>query len=125
MNNLNRTEIGRSTVEYLVEHPEIKVYMCYGVDHESGTRGYQEKNDIMIFASETKTVQVTAETLIHEITHHKYNIGESQWAESVCFAQELKHRMGKSQLTVSELRNIIKTVKELYPELPWRYKSES
>lgn len=116
MNNLNRTEIGRSTVEYLVEHPEIKVYMCYGVDHESGTRGYQEKNDIMIFASETKTVQVTAETLIHEITHHKYNIGESQWAESVCFAQELKHRMGKSQLTVSELRNIIKTVKELYPE---------
>lgn len=125
MNNLNRTEIGRSTVEYLVEHPEIKVYMCYGVDHESGTRGYQEKNDIMIFASETKTIQVTAETLIHEITHHKYNIGESQWAESVCFAQELKHRMGKSQLTVSELRNIIKTVKELYPELPWRYKSES
>lgn len=125
MNNLNRTEIGRSTVEYLVEHPEIKVYMCYGVDHESGTRGYQEKNDIMIFASETKTVQVTAETLIHEITHHKYNIGESQWTESVCFAQELKHRMGKSQLTVSELRNIIKTVKELYPELPWRYKSES
>lgn len=125
MNNLNRTEIGRSTVEYLVEHPEIKVYMCYGVDHESRTRGYQEKNDIMIFASETKTVQVTAETLIHEITHHKYNIGESQWAESVCFAQELKHRMGKSQLTVSELRNIIKTVKELYPELPWRYKSES
>lgn len=125
MNNLNRTEIGRSTVEYLVEHPEIKVYMCYGVDHESGTRGYQEKNDIMIFASETKTVQVTVETLIHEITHHKYNIGESQWAESVCFAQELKHRMGKSQLTVSELRNIIKTVKELYPELPWRYKSES
>lgn len=125
INNLNRTEIGRSTVEYLVEHPEIKVYMCYGVDHESGTRGYQEKNDIMIFASETKTVQVTAETLIHEITHHKYNIGESQWAESVCFAQELKHRMGKSQLTVSELRNIIKTVKELYPELPWRYKSES
>ena len=125
MNNLNRTEIGRSTVEYLVEHPEIKVYMCYGVDHESGTRGYQEKNDIMIFASETKTVQVTAETLIHEITHHKYNIGESQWAESVCFAQELKHRMGKSQLTVSELRNIIKTVKELYPELPWRYTSES
>lgn len=120
MNNLNRTEIGKSTVEYLVEHPEIKVYMCYGVDHESGTRGYQEKNDIMIFASETKTVQVTAETLIHEITHHKYNIGESQWAESVCFAQELKHRMGKSQLTVSELRNIIKTVKELYPELPWR-----
>lgn len=120
MNNLNRTEIGKSTVEYLVKHPEIKVYMCYGVDHESGTRGYQEKNDIMIFASETKTVQVTAETLIHEITHHKYNIGESQWAESVCFAQELKHRMGKSQLTVSELRNIIKTVKELYPELPWR-----
>ena len=125
MNNLNRTDIGRSTVKYIVEHPEIKIYMCYGVDHDLGTRGCQDKDEITIFASETKTVQVTAETLIHEITHYRYNIGESQWAECVCFAQELKHRMGKSQLTVFELRNIINTVKELYPELPWRCKNES
>ena len=71
---------------YLQENLKDKESDCYltsnlYVDHESGTRGYQEKNDIMIFASETKTVQVTAETLIHEITHHKYNIGKSQWAE--------------------------------------------
>lgn len=120
MNNLNKTEIGKETVAYIADHPDLNIQMCYKVDHESGVRGYQDGNDIYIFASETKTVQNTAETLVHEITHHKYNIGDSQWAECVCFAQELKHRTGKNNLTGNELKDIIKTVKELYPKLPWR-----
>lgn len=65
-------------------------------------------------------MQNTAETLVHEITHHRYDIGNSQWAECVCFAQELKHRTGKNNLTANELKDIIKIVKELYPTLPWR-----
>lgn len=122
MNNLNKTEIGREIVEYIVNHPEIRISMYYGVDNEWGLKGAQEKNEITIYASETKNVQETAEVLIHEITHYRYNIGGSRWAECVCFAQEVKHRTGKSKLTGSELRNIIKTVAELYPELPWRNK---
>lgn len=120
MNNLNKTDIGKETVSYIVEHPELNIQMCYKIDHESGVRGYQDGNDIYIFASETQTVQKTAETIVHEITHHRYNIGDSQWAECVCFAQEMKHRTGKETLTGAELKNIIKTVKELYPNLPWR-----
>lgn len=120
MNNLNKTEIGKETVAYIADHPDLNIQMCYKVDHEPGVRGYQDGNDIYIFVSETKTVQNTAETLVHEITHHKYNIGDSQWAECVCFAQELKHRIGKNNLTGNELKDIIKTVKELYPKLPWR-----
>lgn len=122
MNNLNKTEIGREIVEYIVNHPEIRISMYYGVDNEWGLKGAQEKNEITIYASETKNVQETAEVLIHEITHYRYNIGGSRWAECVCFAQEVKHRTGKSKLIGSELRNIIKTVAELYPELPWRNK---
>lgn len=120
MNNLNKTEIGKETVTYIADHPDLNIQMCYNIDHEPGVRGYQDGNDIYIFASETKTVQNTAETLVHEIAHHKYNIGDSQWAECVCFAQELKHRTGKNNLTGNELKDIIKTVKELYPKLPWR-----
>lgn len=120
MNNLNKTEIGKETVAYIADHPDLNIQMCYKVDHEPGVRGYQDGNDIYIFASETKTVQNTAETLVHEITHHKYNIGDSQWSECVCFAQELKHKTGKNNLTGNELKDIIKTVKELYPKLPWR-----
>ena len=120
MNNLNKTEIGKETVSYIADHPDLNIRMCYKIDHEPGIRGFQDGDDIYIYASETKTVQVTAETLVHEITHHRYNIGDSQWAECVCFAQELKHRTGKSNLTGNELKDIIKTVKELYPKLPWR-----
>lgn len=120
MNNLNKTEIGKEIVSYIVEHPNLNIQLCYKVDHETGVRGYQDGDIIYIFASETKTVQNTAETLVHEITHHRYDIGGSQWAECVCFAQEWKHKTGKSNLTGSELKDIIKTVKELYPYLSWR-----
>jgi hypothetical protein len=120
LNNLNKTSIGRETVEYILEHPELEIQVCYGVDHQENTLGEQLGDLIRIYASDTKTVQRTAEVLIHEITHHKYNIGESQWAESVCKAQEIKHRTNKEKLTGNELRGIIKIVEELYPTLPWR-----
>lgn len=120
LNNLNKSSVGKETVEYIMEHPEVNILMCYKIDNEDGLYGKQFGDDIWIYASKTKTVQKTAETLIHEVTHHKYNIGGSQRAECVCFAQEMKHRMRKSKLTGSELKDIIKIVKELYPELPWR-----
>lgn len=120
LNNLNKSEIGRETVEYILQHPEINIMMCYGMDVSESVLGKQEGNDIFIFASNTKTVQKTAETIIHEITHHRYDIGGNQWSESVCRAQELKHRTNKERLTGNELRNIIKSVKELYPEYSWR-----
>lgn len=120
MNNLNKTETGKETIEYIMNHPELDIKMCYNIDHDPGIRGMQINNEIWIHASDTKTVQNTAETLIHEITHHKYDIGGTQWAECVCFAQELKHKTGKTKLTGTELKNIIKTVAELYPDYPWR-----
>lgn len=119
-NNLNKTEIGKETVKYIIEHPDINIQMCYNIDHDYGTLGSQYGNTIRIYATDTRTVQRTAEVLIHEITHHKYNIGGNQWSECVCKAQELKHRENKESLTGNELRSIIKSVKELYPEYPWR-----
>lgn len=120
LNNLNKSNIGKETVEYIMEHPELKIQMCYNIDHEYGILGNQFGDEIKIYASESKTVQRTAEILIHEVTHHRYNIGESQWAECVCKAQELRHRSNKDKLTGDELRSIIKSVKELYPEYTWR-----
>lgn len=120
LNNLNKSWIGRETVEYLLKHSEIQVQMCYNVDHESGVDGEQIGDMIRVYASDTKTVQRTAEVLIHEITHHRYDIGGSQWAECVCKAQEIKHKTNKDKLTGNELRDIIKLTKSLYPKLPWR-----
>lgn len=120
LNNLNKSETGREVAEYIMQHPEIDVNLCYNVPHEAGVLGTQLGDEIWIHASDTKTVQRTTEILIHEVTHRRYDIGYTQWAECVCFAQELKHKTGKTKLTGKELRDIIKTVKELYPEYPWR-----
>lgn len=95
--------------------------MCYGVDVPKDRLGLQEGDDIYIYASNTKTVQRTAETIIHEITHHRYDIGGNQHAECVCRAQEIKHRKNVDKLTAKDLRDIIKSVKADYPELKkWR-----
>ncbi|MGN0416940.1 phage minor capsid protein [Anaerostipes faecalis] len=118
--NLNKSEIGKETMKYIVDHPEINIELAYHVNNPDKLYGKQVENDIRIYASDTKTIEKTAEILIHEITHHRYNIGESQWAECVCRAQELKHKNRRNTLTGDELRSIIKEIKELYPELPWR-----
>lgn len=120
MNNLNKTEIGKETVAYIADHPELNINMCYKVDAPENVFGVQEGNDIYIYATKTATVQKTAETLVHEITHHRYDIGGNQWAECVCRVQELKHRNNVDKLTGNELRDIIKSVKRDYPEYKWR-----
>ena len=120
MNNLNKTSTGREVVEYISSHPELNINMCYNVDAPSNTLGFQDGNDIYVYGSRTATVQKTAETIIHEITHHRYDIGGNQWAECVCRAQECKHRKGVDKLTANDLRDIIKTVKKDYPEYKWR-----
>ena len=119
-NNLNRSSVGKECMEYLEDHPDIKVHMCYKVDNEENILGQQDGDDIFIYASDTKTVQKTAEILIHEVTHHKYNIGGDQRAECICRMQELRHRKRSDELTADDLRSIIKSVKTDYPELKWR-----
>ena len=120
MNDLNKSNIGKDVINYILKHPNLEIQMCYGVDHEQGVDGEQLGDIIRIFASETKTVQRTTEVLIHEITHHRYDIGGNQWSECVCKAQEVKHRKDKDKLTGNELRNIIKEIRKLYPEYSWR-----
>lgn len=63
---------------------------------------------------------VAAQTVIHEVTHARYNIGKCQWAEAVCFAQEKKHIIGRNELTFSEKRYIVELAKKNYPEYEWK-----
>ena len=118
--NLNKSEIGKETIAYIVEHPELNINLFYNVDVDKNLLGQQDGDDIFIYASNTKTIECTAETLIHEVTHHRYDIGGNQWSECVCRAQELKHRYKTEQLTAGQIRDIIKSVKKDYSDLKWR-----
>ena len=71
-----------------------------------------------INARTCNTKKKIVETIIHEETHIEYDIGEDAHAECVCDYNALKHRKG--ELTGEDIRNIIKSVKERYPDYEWR-----
>lgn len=101
--NMLRSDIGKEVVEYL-EANNVEVQLVYGVDNERSELGFYDVEDdvIRIFADQTKTIEKTAEVLIHEATHRRYNIGGDQWSEAVCIAQEVKHKKQSNVLTSQE-----------------------
>ncbi len=118
IDELSTTEIGKKTLKDIENLPE-RIKLTYA-PRANNVRGEQYGDSITIFLSNCTNDKWAARTVIHEITHFKYGIGQSQWAECVCVAQELKHARNRDYLTVSELRTIISAVKEVYPEYNWR-----
>lgn len=116
-NNLRRSKVGQETIEY-INSGECEVEINYTDEAPPGERGVTIGRYITIYAKNTQTVKLTAKTLIHEVTHCKYGIGGDQWSEAVCFCMEHLHE--NDSLTFKDKRNIIKTVKALYPEYKWR-----
>ena len=118
LEDLMTTEIGKETIRTLENLPQIATF-DYINTPVVGLRGYEKDGRIILYANNCKDIKTAACTLIHECTHYKYGIGQSQWAECVCVAQEIKHRRNRN-LTFGELRMIIKAVKDVYPEYNWR-----
>ena len=116
MNEMNKSEIGRSLMEYL-EKEKVPVHLCYGVDNPGKNLGtYDPLDDVVtIFCDVTKTVKDTASTLVHEATHRKLGCKGTFDEEVECFKAELIHQKG--QLTKSDIESIMDHVKKYYPEL--------
>lgn len=122
---LDKSEIGREVKQYLLDNPcDINLY--YNVAVPDDLFGEQDGivDVINIYASNTKTVSKTAETIIHEVTHRRFDIGGDIWSECVCKAQEYKHKYRRNYLTIREKRGIIKEIKKTYsvyyPNWKWR-----
>lgn len=122
---LNKSEIGKQIIKYLSNNPTA-IMLCYNMDFPEDVRGLYEPfyDEIYINVSRTKTVARTAETIIHEVTHKRFAIGDDLKSEVICIMQEHLHRKRVMQLTYGEIRDIIKEVKKLYPEFDgiWRKK---
>lgn len=81
-------------------------------------RGDQRGHIINIYLSNIKSKRVGAQTIIHEMTHYHYGIGQCQHAEAVCFAMEKMHILNRSYLT-EEWNQMVKLAVDNYPELEW------
>ena len=115
--NMQTTKIGQEYLKYIESLPERIKFDYYKL---SEVYGEQLGTSIVIYMQKCDTPERVARTIIHECTHYKYGIGQSQWAESVCFAHELMHKYNRKTLTVAEKRRIIKAVKEGYDDVKWR-----
>lgn len=123
INNLEQSSIGKEIIRYastMDESIDLN-YSLVPLDC-NGRKIYGDEVGglITIYMRNCENAERAARTIIHECTHKRYGIGQSQWAECVCFAQELKHKYRRDYLTTSELRRIIKAVKDGYPEYNWR-----
>ena len=118
-NDLLKSSIGREIAELLPELPE-NIILTHGDDPD--VRGEEKDGRIYIYVNNCKNIQWVARTIIHEYTHYRYGIVDSQWAECVCIAQELKHARNREYLTIAEKRTIINAVKSDpdYKKLNWR-----
>lgn len=116
--NLKTSPIGRETIEY-IKNNNVAVHLVYEKQWNSN-RGDVFKNDINIYIQNTESERIAAQTVIHEVTHTRYEIGKCQWAEAVCMAQEKKHIIGRDELTFAEKRQIVKLAKDNYPEFHWK-----
>lgn len=118
IDNLVTSPIGRETLEY-IEKNKIYPQLNYEPQYLS-QRGQQCGDVIEIFIDNIPNVRVAAQTVIHEITHHRYNIGGCQWAEAVCLANEKKHIVGRNHLTPDELIYIVNLARNNYTEYNWK-----
>ena len=115
---LNKSEIGKETLKYL-EDTEIRPVLNYEKQFHTN-RGRQIGNYIEIFIDNIKSPLVAAQTVVHEITHHKFGISGCQWAEAVCMAREKMHKENRMYLTIAEKRYIVKLAKDNYSEFNWK-----
>ena len=108
---LETSPIGREIMQWLSEMG-LKIELDY-VSKGDGDRGYNQDNKMVVFIKNVSSSRVAAQTVIHEVTHRRYEIGNCIWAEAVCMAQEKKHLV-KRELTIPELRNKVKLAEDNY-----------
>ena len=118
---LNRSNVGKECIDYLINNP-CTVNLYYNIDVRKSLLGeyISGYDEINIYASNTKTVKTTAETIIHEATHRRYNIYGDKHAEAVCIAQEYKRHYNVDKLSFAQKREVIKEVNRNYQSYKWR-----
>ena len=122
--DLEKTEVGRQAIN-LIEKHKTPVYFSYGQNNRDNRdremNGYYDIDDnkIVIFADKTKTIKKTARAVVHEAFHTE-DFGICQKSEVYCVMMEMMHEKGTTELTKDEIKSIIKAVKKVYYELPWR-----
>ena len=114
--NLKTSAVGLEAIQYLEDNPQVKIKLSE--DNERSDRGEHNKNLLTIWLNNCPNVRVAGQTVIHEVTHHRYGIGGSQQAETICFAFEKMHKENRKYLKQEEWDTLVELTKTVYWDLP-------
>ena len=114
--NLKTSAVGLEAFQYLEDNPQVKSQLSE--DNERSDRGEHNKNLLTIWLNNCPNVRVAGQTVIHEVTHHRYGIGGSQQAETICFAFEKMHKENRKYLKQEEWDTLVELTKTVYWDLP-------
>ncbi len=117
LEEMAESPIGQKTIDF-IEKDNVAIQLDNNKQYHSN-RGYQQGNTIKIFLDNTGSKLIAAQTIIHEMTHYHYNIGNCQHAEAVCFAMEKMHKERRDYLYKDEWERMVKLAVDNYPELEW------
>lgn len=114
--HLKTSPVGLECIRYLEANPQVKLMLTES--REETIRGQHDKDLLTIWLSNCPNVRVAAQTVVHEVTHHKYNIGGSQLAETICYSFEKMHKEGRGYVTQEEWDTLAALAKKVYWDLP-------
>lgn len=114
--NLKTSAVGLEAIQYLEDNPQVKVKLSE--DREASERGSHYKNLLTINLNRCPNVRVAAQTVVHEVTHHRFDIGGSQQAETICYAFEKMHKEKRKYLTQEEWDALVRLAENQYWDLP-------
>ena len=117
LQELAQSPIGKDTIR-AIRDSNVKINI-YDIIMEDGRRGDQCGDNIRIFSSNSKSIRVAGQTLIHEMAHYRFGIGDCQHAEAICFAMEKMHLLKRDYLTKSEWNYVKQLAIDNYPEYDW------
>lgn len=113
--NLLKTNIGKSTLEY-IEKTNKYVTFNYDPNVRPDICGKISGREITIYPNNCKDFKDVCGTLIHETAHEQYGWKHTQEDEINCYLIELLH--AKEHITTKDIQRIVDFVKQEYSYLP-------
>lgn len=117
LQEMQKSQVGKKTINHIANSNVLIEMINEKQIHTN--RGEQRGNKIRIYLQNIKSERVGAQTVIHEMTHFYYQIGNCQHAEAVCFAMEKMHLLNRDYLTEEEWNQMVKLAVDNYPEYEW------
>ena len=112
---LESSFVGEDSLKYFEDNGmTIEIYYNYDSD---GVAGSIIGSNISLYALYNNDEYELASTIVHEISHKRFNWSGTQEAEVNCFLMELMHQNG-GIITNNDIKNVVKYVKEAYSYLP-------